>query len=75
MARKTCVDNHNPVQLAIDVAGGRKKLAESLSPPITRQAVELWLHNGEIPPRRVAEVSKLTGVPKHLLSPLFKKES
>lgn len=73
MTRTTC--KLNPVQMAIQAAGGRKKLAESLTPPITRQAVELWLHNGEVPPRRVAEVSRLTGMPKHLLSPLFKKES
>lgn len=71
MTRNTC--KLNPVQMAIQAAGGRKKLAESLT--LTRQAVELWLHNGEVPPRRVAEVSRLTGIPKHLLSPLFKKDS
>ncbi len=39
MTRTTC--RLNPVQMAIQAAGGRKKLAESLTPPITRQAVEL----------------------------------
>ena len=39
MTRTTC--KLNPVQMAIQAAGGRKKLAESLTPPITRLAVEL----------------------------------
>lgn len=71
MAKNTC--SSNPVELAIRLAGGRKQLAEKLSPPISRQAVESWLKKGEVPPRRVKEVSALTGIPKPVLSPLFKE--
>lgn len=61
----------NPVEVAVKAAGGRLNLAKSLNPPVTRQAVEGWIKRGEIPPRRVPEVSAITGIPKHVLSPLF----
>lgn len=61
----------NPVEVAVSAVGGRTKLAKSLNPPVSRQAVERWVKNGEIPPRRVPEVSRITGIPKHVLSPLF----
>lgn len=69
----TTASKVNPVEMAVNAAGGRKQLAEKLIPPISRQAVECWLKKGEVPPRRVKEVSELTGIPKHVLSPFFKE--
>lgn len=64
----------NPVDICDRAIGGTDKdLAKALG--VRPAAVCRWRKKSEIPPRRVAEVSKLTGVPKHLLSPLFKKES
>ncbi len=63
----------NPVQAAIDAAGGRKALASKLNPPVTRQAIELWLKASEIPLRRVPQVSAVTGIPKGDLNPVFKE--
>ena len=37
-----------------------------------RQAIALWIRNGRIPLGRVAEVSRVTGIPKALLSPDFR---
>ena len=65
----------NPVEVAVRAAGGRIKLAKSLNPPVSRQAVEGWIKRGEIPPRRVPEVSVITGIPRHVLSPLFSEST
>ena len=65
-------DCKNPVQAAIDVAGGRKALASKLNPPCTRQAIEQWLKAAEIPLRRVPQVSAVTGIPKGDLNPAFR---
>lgn len=61
----------NPVAMAIRAAGGRKELAKAISPAVTRQAVEYWLSKGEIPPSKVPEVARVTGIPKKLLNPIF----
>lgn len=70
MKRKTC-NGINPVVLAIKAVGSQDALASALTPPVSRQAIGGWLKRGEIPPRRVPEVAKATGIPKHILSPLF----
>lgn len=62
--------NANPVAVAIEAAGSRKELAEKLN--VSRQAVERWLAAGVIPPKRVPEVSRITGMPKRVLNPIFK---
>lgn len=71
MTQKTCT--FNPVYVAIEAAGGRKALAQKLTPPCTRQAVERWIKAGQIPLRRVPQVSAVTGIPKGVLNPLFKE--
>lgn len=58
----------NPAVLAVMAAGSQEKLGGSL----TRQAIALWIRNGRIPLGRVAEVSRVTGIPKALLSPDFR---
>ncbi len=70
MTQQNCT--FNPALVAVDAVGGRKALAEKLSPPCSRQAIERWIKDGAIPPRRVPQVSAVTGIPKGTLSPLFK---
>lgn len=59
--------NKLAVDAAISAAGGRAELARALD--ITSEAVRQWLENGEIPLRRIKEVSKVTGLPMHELRP------
>jgi DNA-binding transcriptional regulator YdaS (Cro superfamily) len=57
----------NPSQAlekAIKAAGGLGGLAEPLG--ITAQAISQW---EQVPPRRVLDVERLTGVPRHELRP------
>ena len=60
----------NPVAVAIQAVGSRRELAKQVK--VTRQAVERWLASGEIPPRRVPDVARITGMPKKVLNPIFK---
>ncbi len=69
MKSESCFNNS--VLMAVKAVGGRGALAKKLSPPISRQAVDRWVRLGVVPPKRVLEVSKLTGIPKEKLSPLF----
>jgi hypothetical protein len=62
----------NPAALAVMAAGSQEKLAQKLGGSLTRQAIALWVRNGRIPLRRVVEVSRVTGIPKSLLSPDFR---
>lgn len=70
MSNKTKMPN--PASLAVQVAGSQKALAKRLGGVVTRQAIALWVRDGRIPLRRVAEVSRVTGIPKALLSPDFR---
>lgn len=54
----------NIVEQAIEKAGGAAALARELG--VTVQAVCKWT---EIPPRRVLEVERLTGISRHKLRP------
>lgn len=60
----------NPVAVAIQAVGGRKELAKQVN--VTRQAVERWLAAGSVPPRRVPDVARVTGMPKRVLNPIFR---
>jgi len=53
-----------PLYRAIEAAGGLTKLAASLQ--ITKQAVAQW---DEVPPLRVLEVERVSGVSRHELRP------
>lgn len=66
----SCAPRVNAVAVAIEAAGGRRELAEKLN--VSRQAVERWLATGIIPPRRVADVARVTGMPKKVLNPIFR---
>lgn len=60
----------NPVSAAIQASGGSvSSLARALG--VSHQAVSLWLKAGRLPMSRVAQVSKITGIPKHVLHPDF----
>ena len=72
MSQENCT--FNPALVAAEAAGGRKELAQKLTPPCTRQAIERWIKSAEIPLRRVPQVSEITGIPKSVLSPLFKEK-
>lgn len=50
--------------IAVKAAGGARMLAEALR--IDRQAVYQWKR---IPPSRVRAVSRITGIPPHVLRP------
>jgi DNA-binding transcriptional regulator YdaS (Cro superfamily) len=52
------------LERAIEAAGGLTKLATSLQ--ITKQAVAQW---DEVPPLRVLEVERVSGVSRHELRP------
>ena len=63
--------SHSALERAIERAGGLTKLAASLS--ITKQAVAQW---DEVPPLRVLEVERASGVSRHELRPdLYPLES
>lgn len=55
--------NH-ALKLAILKAGGSQGLANKLG--ITRQAVDQW---DKVPPLRVLDVERVSGVPRHELRP------
>ncbi len=59
------------VKEAVQAAGGSESLAKAMNPPISRQAVEKWVRKGVVPPERVKEVSRITGVAMSRLNPLF----
>ena len=52
------------LRYAISKAGGPDELARKLD--ITRQAISQWK---QVPPLRVLEVERITGVPRHDLRP------
>ncbi|RLV60979.1 hypothetical protein D5018_03820 [Parashewanella curva] len=41
---------------------------------LTQQCVSVWIKKNEVPPRRVPEFSRITGIPKSKLNPLFSDE-
>lgn len=62
------------IDLALRSVGGPEfgrisRLAEKIG--VSRQVVSHWIKTGEIPPTRIREVSKATGIPAHLLNDLF----
>lgn len=69
-ANTACRDRVNAVAVAIEAAGGRRQLAEQLN--VSRQAVESWLAAGAVPPKRVPDVARVTGLPKKVLNPIFR---
>jgi len=56
--------SETPLERAINAAGGLTKLAASLK--ITKQAVAQW---DEVPPLRVLEVERVSGVSRSELRP------
>jgi len=56
--------SNSPLERAIDAAGGLVKFAASLG--VTKQAVWQW---EQVPPLRVLEVERVSGVPRHELRP------
>lgn len=56
--------SHTALERAIERAGGLTKLAASLQ--ITKQAVAQW---DEVPPLRVLDVERASGVSRHELRP------
>ena len=58
------VTRMSALETAIQRAGGTKPLAEALG--ITRQAIEQWRR---VPPERVLEVERFTGVSRYALRP------
>lgn len=51
----------------IQTAGGVTKLAKELGVPVA--TVSSWRVRGQIPVKRVLEIERLTGVPRHELRP------
>lgn len=61
------MNDKNPVQRATEVMGGIAALATALG--ISRQAVQRWCVEGQVPARRVLKVEALTKVKRHELNP------
>lgn len=60
------------IERAIKAAGGQQGLASVCG--VTQPAVAKWVRWGHAPQRRVAEISKATGVPVHdLVSPSLRR--
>lgn len=57
----------NPVQAAVENAGGAIALAKSLR--MTPEGVRLWVKNRRVPAKRVLKVEAITGVSRHDLNP------
>ena len=53
-----------PLQKAIDSVGSAKALAEALG--VSAQAISQW---DKVPPRRVLDVERASGIPRHELRP------
>ena len=64
-------DDFTPALLAVRAAGNQEQLAKKLTPPLSRQAIGAWVRNKMIPLRHVADVSRVTGIPKKILDPAF----
>ena len=41
---------------------------------LTQQCISTWVKKNEVPPRRVPEFSRITGIPRCKLNPLFAHE-
>lgn len=55
------------IQTAVDMAGSRSDLAQSLNPPVTVQAVCQWIMRGWVPMHRALEIERLYGIDRALL--------
>lgn len=56
-----------PTRRAVLAAGGRRAIADALE--ITPEAVRQWEVNNSIPPKWLARVEQLSGVPRAELRP------
>lgn len=62
------------VQKAVVALGSQVALAKALG--VSAAAVQLWVRDGIVPPRRVLSVEKASGVSRHELNPeLYPVES
>ena len=57
------INNMISVQELVAKVDGQSALADKLG--ISPQTVQQWVSSGAIPPKRIPEVSILTGIPKH----------
>ena len=58
------------IQSAISKAGTRRVFADSLSPPVTVQAVCQWVRRGWVPPARAMEIERIYDIDRaHLVRP------
>ena len=61
------------VELAIQQLNGKAYALANLC-GVSQQAVSLWRKKGVIPPERVNRVSRLLGIPREKLNPIFGKQ-
>lgn len=62
----------NPVQQAIEIAGGQSALAKKVG--VRQPTIFRWLKKGVIPPRKVLIVESITGISRNRLNPIIYPE-
>jgi len=59
--------SQDAIRKAADVVGGFAELGRKIG--VTPQAVSAWYMRGRVPPTRVLEIERVTGVSRHALRP------
>ena len=57
----------SPIQAYLSAPGAMQKLADACG--VTHAAVWQWWRNNRVPPERVLQVEKFTGIPRSTLRP------
>ncbi len=66
------MNDKNMISDLVPVNLTQKSIAEQMN--VKQQSVSEWFCNNIIPPRRVPEFSRITGIPRCKLNPLFAHE-
>lgn len=59
----------NTLHEILNEFGSQHALASQLG--VSQQTVSRWIKLGVVPPRKVLDLEKLTGIPRHQLNPII----